>query len=430
MGRHSGASELSGAMQNERIGARRAALMAERSSKVVEPQADSPSVVSPSLEAVAPVVRNDGSAFAASSLTTVPVPATTNVVTIEIPYARPHVSAVKNSRVAAAMIVAAASMFGAATAVSADSPDSHTANTKAKGAASLASLTVPSLETVSAAATDEVSFTVKVDGASQDITTDQPTLGDALREAGVVLGADDKVSASLSERVENGSVVTIVRVSTTTISEDAVDAHETSEIEDPELARGERVVETEGVDGLSVNTYEVTLEDDVETSRVQAMEVIKTARVDEVVRVGTKEAAGEASTAGSTDQAATTSESFSGSAQSVSVGRAVPSGEAQNIALSMMASYGWGDDQFSCLVPLWQRESGWRSDAANPSSSARGIPQAMMSVHFGANWQSNPAAIEWMNSPSQQISWGLNYIAGRYGNPCGAWAHSQATGWY
>lgn len=53
-----------------------------------------------------------------------------------------------------------------------------------------------------------------------------------------------------------------------------------------------------------------------------------------------------------------------------------------------------------------------------------------MSVHFGANWQTNPAAIEWMNSPSQQISWGLNYISSRYGNPCGAWAHSQSTGWY
>jgi hypothetical protein len=29
-----------------------------------------------------------------------------------------------------------------------------------------------------------------------------------------------------------------------------------------------------------------------------------------------------------------------------------------------------------------------------------------------------------------QIRWGLGYIEDRYGSPCGAWAHSQARGWY
>ena len=39
----------------------------------------------------------------------------------------------------------------------------------------------------------------------------------------------------------------------------------------------------------------------------------------------------------------------------------------------------------------------------------------------GADWRTNPAT---------QITWGLNYIGGRYGNPCGAWSASQAKGWY
>jgi hypothetical protein len=39
----------------------------------------------------------------------------------------------------------------------------------------------------------------------------------------------------------------------------------------------------------------------------------------------------------------------------------------------------------------------------------------------GADWQTNAAT---------QISWGFGYIAGRYGNPCGAWGHSQSVGWY
>jgi hypothetical protein len=33
--------------------------------------------------------------------------------------------------------------------------------------------------------------------------------------------------------------------------------------------------------------------------------------------------------------------------------------EAQSIAQGMLASYGWGGDQFSCLVSLWNKESGW-----------------------------------------------------------------------
>ncbi|QAY73009.1 lytic transglycosylase domain-containing protein [Agromyces protaetiae] len=99
--------------------------------------------------------------------------------------------------------------------------------------------------------------------------------------------------------------------------------------------------------------------------------------------------------------------------------------ESQAIARDMIASrYGWGDDQFGCLVAVWNYESHWNPLAGNPSTGAYGIPQALpgskMASH-GADWQTNPAT---------QISWGIDYIAGRYGNPCGAWAQIQSAGWY
>lgn len=98
---------------------------------------------------------------------------------------------------------------------------------------------------------------------------------------------------------------------------------------------------------------------------------------------------------------------------------------AQSIARDMMATkYGWGADQFGCLVSLWQKESGWRYDALNPSSAAAGIPQSLpgskMATH-GADWETNPAT---------QISWGLDYIDRAYGTPCSAWGHSQSNNWY
>ncbi|WP_211217945.1 lytic transglycosylase domain-containing protein [Microbacterium luticocti] len=94
---------------------------------------------------------------------------------------------------------------------------------------------------------------------------------------------------------------------------------------------------------------------------------------------------------------------------------------ARAFAKSYMAgAYGWGGDQFACLNSLWNRESGWRVHAANPSG-AYGIPQALPGSKMGAGWQ---------NSAEVQIKWGLRYIKARYSTPCGAWSHSQSTGWY
>jgi len=98
-------------------------------------------------------------------------------------------------------------------------------------------------------------------------------------------------------------------------------------------------------------------------------------------------------------------------------------GEAQAIARSMIAGYGWGEDQFSCLVSLWNRESGWNVYAGN-ASGAYGIPQALPGSKMAS------AGADWQTSASTQISWGLGYITGRYGTACGAWSHSQSYGWY
>jgi hypothetical protein len=113
-----------------------------------------------------------------------------------------------------------------------------------------------------------------------------------------------------------------------------------------------------------------------------------------------------------------------GSASAPAVGPVDP-GSAQGIAKDMMASqYGWGDDQFACLVALWDRESGWNYQAYNRSSGAGGIPQALPASKMSS------AGADWATNPATQIAWGLGYIAGSYGTPCDAWGHSESTGWY
>lgn len=98
-------------------------------------------------------------------------------------------------------------------------------------------------------------------------------------------------------------------------------------------------------------------------------------------------------------------------------------GSAQAIAYEMVVAHGWGDNEFACLVALWNRESGWRVNAAN-SSGAYGIPQALPGSKMAS------AGSDWATNPATQITWGLGYITGRYGTPCGAWGHSNSSGWY
>ena len=101
-----------------------------------------------------------------------------------------------------------------------------------------------------------------------------------------------------------------------------------------------------------------------------------------------------------------------------------PSGSPQQIAEQMLGQFGWSSSQFSCLQPLWALESGWNVYASNPSSGAYGIPQALPGSKMAS------AGPDWQSDAATQIRWGLSYIQGNYGSPCGAWAHEQANGWY
>jgi hypothetical protein len=99
-------------------------------------------------------------------------------------------------------------------------------------------------------------------------------------------------------------------------------------------------------------------------------------------------------------------------------------GSPKAYALEYIETFGWGLDQYSCLESLWTRESQWRTLATNPSSGAYGIPQA---------WPGSKMAAEgpdWMTNHETQIRWGVKYIAARYDDPCGAWAHSEKHNWY
>ena len=105
------------------------------------------------------------------------------------------------------------------------------------------------------------------------------------------------------------------------------------------------------------------------------------------------------------------------------VGKPDP-GTAQAIAYDLLMSRGMAESEYGCLVALWNRESGWNVYAQNRSSGAYGIPQALPGSKMAS------AGADWATNPKTQILWGLSYVSGRYGTPCGAWASFQSKGWY
>lgn len=97
------------------------------------------------------------------------------------------------------------------------------------------------------------------------------------------------------------------------------------------------------------------------------------------------------------------------------------SGDIQAWAHDEVLRRGWSEGDFTDLVWLWNRESGWNMHAANPSG-AYGIPQCLGHAECQTD--------DYRNNWKTQVNWGLNYIAKRYGSPSAAAAQSRSSGWY
>jgi hypothetical protein len=73
------------------------------------------------------------------------------------------------------------------------------------------------------------------------------------------------------------------------------------------------------------------------------------------------------------------------------------------------------DEQYQCLVKLWDRESRWSPTANNSKSSAYGIAQVLNTKE---------------RNPFKQIDAGITYITKRYKSSCSALKHHLKVGHY
>ncbi|MDR2252344.1 MAG: ubiquitin-like domain-containing protein [Bifidobacteriaceae bacterium] len=243
---------------------------------------------------------------------------------------------------------------------------------------------------------------VAVDGVTLETESTAADVRELLSQLGVVLGPDDQVSPALDASVAAGETVTVHRAQVETGREVTVIPFESVEEDAPTLPKGTKRVKTAGVAGQRVVIYAATIVDGAEVAREVVMEAVTVQPVTQVTLVGTMKVEVPTGVTVNVDPAS-----------------------AKGIARQMMAdTYGWGDDEFACLVQLWTRESNWRVNAENRSSGAYGIPQS-----YPGNKMAS-AGDDWRTNPATQIKWGLGYIKDRYKTPCGAWSAFLSKGWY
>ncbi len=307
--------------------------------------------------------------------------------------------------------------------------------------------------------------TVVADGKTSVAPDGKLPAASILDSKGIVLGKEDRVSV---EHDQGTTVLRVQRVTHGSTQRTVPLSFATRTVVDPSLAPGQTQVRQAGVAGQRLQTIQVTYVDGQAESEQVVKEETVAMPVDQVVAVGPDKPREEQNSGqqskdtGKDSQQAQKTPSPSPSSNQDSQSSTAPAPTpaltkppqttqpaqpskpdkpttpskpedkpapspapnpspnglwhasvdlAQTYAGGAAAQRGWTGSEFTALVELWNRESGWLWYAENKNSGAYGIPQAYPGSKmalFGANWHDDAAV---------QIDWGLNYIAQQYGNP-------------
>ncbi len=79
--------------------------------------------------------------------------------------------------------------------------------------------------------------------------------------------------------------------------------------------------------------------------------------------------------------------------------------------------------EYSCLSKLLGKESAWKAEAKNPTSSAKGIGQLLDATYRNLGMKHSEASVA-------QLVATLAYIHRRHLTPCNAWDHFKKKNYY
>lgn len=281
---------------------------------------------------------------------------------------------------------------------------------------------------------NDVTIVLK-NGYEMKVLTSKTNVAEILSENNIIIEEDEKAVPGLEEEIKSGAIIEIKdkseqEIQIAQISESGVQtslddllknyAPITEKIVVEQVAIPFETITKEatgtgtetrnqviqqGEEGLKEITYKVKYQNDIEIEKIVLSEVIVNEPKDKIVQV-------QKVTSRSTTERAPTL---------ATTGTAA---DAQAYAKQKCIEYGWTENDFNCLVKLWNKESKWNVTASNRSSGAYGIPQALPASKMAS------AGSDYRTNYKTQVNWGLGYIKGRYGSPSSAWNHSVQRGWY
>ncbi|MGH7218343.1 MAG: ubiquitin-like domain-containing protein [Candidatus Microsaccharimonas sp.] len=217
-------------------------------------------------------------------------------------------------------------------------------------------------------------------GAITEVRTQSKTVGEMLKEKGITLGKNERVSVKLDTAITSGLELRIWREGKQTITADEEVAFEIEQIKDADRPIGYKEVQTPGKNGKRTVTYEVEIVNGQEVARKEIASIEVEAATKQIEIIGAKPNYLPYTGGGS---------------------------KTEWLAASNIPEESWGYADF-----MVQRESGWNPNARNASSGACGLAQALPCSKLGPNWMNPVVALNWMNG----------YVNGRYydGSPYAA----------
>ena len=219
-------------------------------------------------------------------------------------------------------------------------------------------------------------------GKTETVYTQTETVSDFLEEKNITLGKDDDMSNKAESSITANMQLSIWRNGKQTMTQEENVPFDTEKIQDANRDLGFKQVDTPGVNGKKMVTYEIIMQNGVEVSRVAIQTVVTKQPAKQVETVGAKV------------------KTFGG-----------------NCASWMQAA---GITDMANATYLINAESGCNPNSVNKSSGACGVGQALPCSKTGCEMGDGACQTAWMN----------RYVLGRYGSWEAAANHHRNRGWY
>ncbi len=125
-------------------------------------------------------------------------------------------------------------------------------------------------------------------GKTETVYTQTSTVADFMKEKNIKLGKDDDVSLAPSAQVTEGMAISIWRNGKQTMTQEEDVPFQTEKIQDANREASFKEVNTVGVIGKKMVTYEIVMQNGIEVSRVVIQTVVTKQSVNQVETIGAK----------------------------------------------------------------------------------------------------------------------------------------------